>query len=65
MARVLVVDDEKNIRFTLREILRRDGHEAQVAEDAEAAKALLKVGDFDVVVTDIILGRNPDWRVSK
>lgn len=55
MAHVLVVDDEKSIRITLREFLWDEGHQVKVAEDAEEAMALLKAENFDVVVTDIIL----------
>ena len=55
MAKVLVVDDEKSVRVTLREFLRNDGHEVWVAEDADKAMAMLAAEDFDVVVTDIIM----------
>ncbi len=57
MAKVLVVDDEKSIRITLREFLRNEGHEVHTAEDANKAIIMLDSEDFDVVVTDIILPR--------
>ena len=57
MARVLVVDDEKSIRIVLREFLRKDGHEVDVAEDVPMAFELLEKHRFDVVVTDIIMPR--------
>ena len=57
MAHILVVDDEKSIRITVGEFLRADGHEVELAEDADKALAALKEGDFDVVVSDIILPR--------
>ena len=57
MARVLIVDDEKSIRNTVSEFLRLGGYEVQVAEDADAAGALMQAQVFDVVVTDIILPR--------
>ena len=55
MARVLVVDDDFNFQNVLREILSNEGHEIQVASDAEEAMALIKTQDFDVAVIDIIL----------
>ena len=55
MARVLVVDDERSIRLTLREFLQSEGYAVEVAEDANRALALLTPGAFDVVVTDIVL----------
>ncbi len=57
MTRVLVVDDEKSIRFTLGEFLRRADYEAEVAPDAATALQLLRDGEFDVVLTDIIMPR--------
>ena len=57
MARVLVVDDEKSIRMSLRAFLEREGHEVETAEDAQEATRLLEGGEFDVVVSDIILPR--------
>lgn len=53
--RVLVVDDEKNIRVTLCAFLQRAGYEVDTAEDAIRARTLLTSGGWDVVVTDIVL----------
>ncbi len=57
MTRVLVVDDEKSIRITLREFLRDAGYQVDVAEDVTTALQLLQPGGFDVVVSDIVLPR--------
>ena len=57
MTRVLVVDDEQSIRLTLQEFLQEAGYQVDVAEDAKVAQQLLKSGDFDVVVSDIVLPR--------
>jgi two-component system response regulator AtoC len=53
MRRVLVVDDEENIRLVLRTLLRKHGYEVEVAESGEAA--LAKVDSFgpDVILTDV------------
>ena len=37
MRRVLVVDDEENIRLVLRTLLRKNDYEVEVAPDAKAA----------------------------
>jgi CheY-like chemotaxis protein len=52
---VLVVDDEKNIRRTLRMVLEGDGLEVRDAERAEDALAVLAEEPVDVLVTDIRL----------
>ena len=57
MARVLVVDDEESIRETLGIFLRKAGYEVVLAEDVNVAQQRLKEGEFDVVVTDIIMPR--------
>lgn len=55
MARVLVVDDEENIRIVFHEFLTHDGHDVVTASDASEASALLIKQEFDVVVTDIVM----------
>jgi DNA-binding NtrC family response regulator len=52
---VLVIDDEKNIRRTLRMVLEGDDIDVRDAETAEAGLALLGEESVDVVVTDIRL----------
>src|SRR5438445_4910139 len=53
MRRVLVVDDEENIRLVLKTLLRKNGYEVEVAESGEAALALLDSFGPDVVLTDV------------
>jgi DNA-binding NtrC family response regulator len=54
--KVLLVDDEKNIRQTLLLTLQNWGHEVVVAENAEEATKSLKAGKFDFLLTDFKLG---------
>lgn len=57
IAKVLVVDDEKSIRISLREFLKDADYSVDVAENADEAMGILKSGDIDVLVTDIIMPR--------
>jgi putative two-component system response regulator len=57
VSKVLIVDDEQSIRTTLRAFLQHEGYKVEVAKDAESAQELLVCGDFDVVVSDIVLPR--------
>jgi two-component system response regulator AtoC len=57
MARVLVVDDESNLRLVIRKELTRLGHEVEVASDGEEAWQLLEEKDFEVMLTDINMPR--------
>ncbi len=53
MARILVVDDEKSIRNTLKDILEAEQHEVVPAEDGPTALNLFGEQEFDVVLCDI------------
>ena len=57
MRRILVVDDEENLRVVLRAFLKRHGYEVEVAENGEVA--LEMVGRFgpDVILTDVRMPR--------
>ena len=50
-ARILVADDEPNLRRVLTAILRRDGHDVVLATDG--AEAIDSLDGVDVVVTDL------------
>jgi DNA-binding NtrC family response regulator len=51
--RILVVDDESDIRGTLKEILSDEGYEVDVAQDAAQARAVRAKHDPDLVLLDI------------
>ncbi len=53
MRRVLVVDDEENIRLVLRTLLKKNGYEVEVADSGEAALALVDSFGPDVIITDV------------
>jgi DNA-binding NtrC family response regulator len=52
-ARILVVDDEANIRALIDEILSEEGYEVTTAADAKHARAARKEHEFDLVLLDI------------
>src|SRR5258708_15784743 len=53
---VLVVDDEKNMRASLKTMLSDDGYSVQTAESAEEAQVLMTRENFFMVITDARLG---------
>jgi len=52
-ARILVVDDEANIRALIDEILSEEGYEVTAAADAKEARAARKDQEFDLILLDI------------
>jgi len=54
-ARVLVVDDEKLIRWSVAERLQRSGYDVQSAETGEEALTLLAAGPPDLMLLDVRL----------
>jgi two-component system response regulator AtoC len=53
MNRILIVDDELNIRLVLSAMLKKEGYNVISATDGLEALQILKAGNIDVVVTDL------------
>jgi len=54
-ARILIVDDEENLCFTLERFLVAEGYEVATAEDYSSAMAALEQTAFDLIFADIVL----------
>jgi two-component system nitrogen regulation response regulator NtrX len=52
-ARILVVDDEANIRALIDEILSEEGYDVTTAADAKEARGARKRTEFDLILLDI------------
>lgn len=55
MARVLVVDDEASMRFTLEAVLGDGGHDVETADGGAAGVAAFEARGADVVITDLAM----------
>lgn len=53
MAKILVIDDERSIRNTLKEVLEYENHQVELAADGLEGLETYKKGGFDVVLCDI------------
>jgi DNA-binding NtrC family response regulator len=56
LVRILIIEDEENIRYSITKTLARAGHEVRDVASLPEARRLLRVSDFDVVLTDVLLG---------
>lgn len=55
MSRILVVDDDLEIRSSLKKLLEAEGHEVVTAADGNSAETALATGAFALMVTDIVM----------
>ena len=55
MAKIIVIDDEEDIRNALKEVLQRAGFEVSVAGNSDDGLELLRHEGADLVITDIIM----------
>lgn len=62
MPRLLVVDDEESICFSMSEYFSLQGYKVDTARELEEAERLIEATDYKVVIQDLRLGatRNPD-----
>jgi DNA-binding NtrC family response regulator len=56
MANILVIDDDKLIRWSLKEIFSQDGHNIDLAEIPDEALKLTNQGSYDLIFADFELG---------
>ncbi len=64
-ARILVVEDEENVRDLLSAILTKGGHEVEIASDGSKGIKLFKKKEFDLVFTDLGMPGMSGWQVAE
>ncbi|MGN1415515.1 MAG: response regulator transcription factor [Oscillospiraceae bacterium] len=64
-SRILIVDDEKNIRNVVREYAEFEGYETEEAEDGMQAVEKCRNEDFDCIVMDIMMPRLDGYSAVK
>lgn len=55
MTRVLVIDDEPDVRYAIRAVLEDRGMAVDEADNGETGLSLFNQGSFDLVICDIIM----------
>ncbi|KAB2851029.1 MAG: sigma-54-dependent Fis family transcriptional regulator [Hyphomicrobiaceae bacterium] len=53
--RILIIEDDKTLRLTVRDILEREGHELELAEDGRSGLELFARRNFNLVLLDLRL----------
>jgi two-component system, NtrC family, nitrogen regulation response regulator NtrX len=57
MSKILVIDDEKAIRNTLKEVLEYENHQVDLAEDGNTGLEMFSSNAYDVVLCDIKMAK--------
>ena len=55
MPRILVIDDDSNVRTVVRKVLQRLGHDVTEVERVSEGLSALDEGSYDVLITDLHL----------
>ena len=55
MAKLLIVDDDRNIRLSLVKFFHSLGHQVSEAENGARARTMLTKSRFDLLLTDLVM----------
>ncbi len=55
MKRILVADDEDQIRLMLKQMLENEGYEVDTVENGEKGMELISQNSYDLIITDMIM----------
>ncbi len=64
-ARILVIEDEEDVRQLLFDILSSEGHDVEVASDGIQGLDIFRGSDFDLVCTDLGMPKVSGWQVAE
>ena len=65
MYRILVVDDEANIREVIKEYAEFEGHEVDEACDGMQAVDMVRERDYDIIIMDVMMPRLDGYSACK
>ena len=65
MYRILVVDDEENIREVIKEYAEFEGHQVSEACDGMQAIEMVKNNDYDIIILDVMMPRLDGYSACK
>lgn len=55
MARILLIDDDEQLRNMMIQMLTQDGHQLSVANDGEEGLAMSRSAQPDLIITDVLM----------
>ncbi len=64
-ARILVIEDEAGVRNLLSAILKKEGHEVEIATSGDLGIEIFEKNKFDLVFTDLGMPGMSGWQVAE
>lgn len=65
MTKIMIVDDEEKVRYAVRKILEKSGHEVLEASGGKECLKKLKKEKPDLILLDVIMPDMDGWEVCK
>ena len=65
MFNILVVEDDAALRKMMQSVLQRNGYRTLLAEDGEAALAVLEREQADLIITDIMMPNMDGYELTE
>jgi len=65
MPKILVVDDEQNMRTGLKDNLEFEGYEVETANDGEEGLKKILVNNYDLIILDVMMPKKSGFDVCK
>ena len=65
MSKILIVEDEPNIRMGLTDNLQFEGYEVDIAEDGEMGLKMILDGNYDLIILDVMMPKLSGFDVCR
>ena len=65
MTRILLVEDDTDLAFSLEDDLKTEGYEVEIAPDGETASRRGRTGEWDLILLDIVLPQKDGFEVCR
>lgn len=65
MTKILIVDDDRDIRNILRDILVSCGYQVEEADNGKMALELIDIDQFDLILLDVMMPDMDGWSVLR
>jgi DNA-binding response OmpR family regulator len=65
VSRILLVEDDTDLAFSLEDDLKVEGYEVEIAGDGETACRRARTGEWDLILLDIVLPKKDGYEVCR